>query len=431
MEYWMSYAAINVSIVLSMCFIQKHKIDFFNFRNIVHYLAGVVLFVLSFEICPVSLRVIVNGLIYIFTAHLFFGRSAKESFILGVLIFIINMLAEIIYAVISINLVNHELFIISNSLKVLIDNIFIGLLLIVVSCLLGKFKLYERLVGTFNKIRSKQIVIFSLLLVVIFNFFMWLSYFTFKSLYESIPLLFVGSVISIFSSILVFSYLKTNNKYADIYEKYNLSLKNIRDYENIIENNRISNHEIRNQFLMLRNMSKNKKMTNYIDSILNNSLNDSEELLNEVIRIPSGGLRGLIYTKLLSMKENNINYELYVDKKINVRKINKIDSDFMVNICKIVGVFLDNAIEAVQNLDEKNITVELYSDKKDIVISITNNFAGFIDIETLEQSGYTTKANGHGYGLKLVRDILDKNDKLVNYRELYEDNFTQNLKIKM
>ena len=225
--------------------------------------------------------------------------------------------------------------------------------------------------------------------------------------------------------------MKTSNSYKTVTEKYDLTMNIVRDYEQIIENNKINNHETRNQFRILRNMTTNRKIIDYIDGILNDTINDSEELLMEVNKIPSGGLKGLIYAKLLCMKESNINYELYVDKKINIRKMNSISAELMVDICKIIGVFLDNAIEAVNSLKEKNITIELYTEKNDIVISVTNNFLGVLDTANFAKSGYTTKSIGHGYGLKLVSEILNRNRLLENYKEIYADNFTQNLKIKM
>ena len=44
---------------------------------------------------------------------------------------------------------------------------------------------------------------------------------------------------------------------------------------------------------------------------------------------------------------------------------------------------------------------------------------------------YTTKGNGHGYGLTLANQLLAENkDKLENEKSINRDNFTQTLKIK-
>ena len=48
----------------------------------------------------------------------------------------------------------------------------------------------------------------------------------------------------------------------------------------------------------------------------------------------------------------------------------------------------------------------------------------------LEHKGYSTKNKGHGYGLTLAKEIIDKNNKLQNEKELTKEIFSQILKIK-
>lgn len=49
----------------------------------------------------------------------------------------------------------------------------------------------------------------------------------------------------------------------------------------------------------------------------------------------------------------------------------------------------------------------------------------------MDNPGYTTKENGHGYGLSLVREIIESNDRLSSEREIKDNIFKQILKIKM
>ena len=132
------------------------------------------------------------------------------------------------------------------------------------------------------------------------------------------------------------------------------------------------------------------------------------------------------------MKECNIQYELEISKDVRtVDLINNIDDFIMLDICKRIGVYTDNAIQEVEKLEEKYINIEMYLDNSDLIISISNNYSGIIELDKIEDSGYTTKEAGHGYGLTLAKQIVDNNKKLSNKKMITQDTFTQMLKIKM
>ena len=431
MKYWAAFAVMDIAVIVSMHLIKRDKLALNNKKLYFKAFIGLVLFVLNFEFMPESFRIIGNILLYIFLVYIVLKKNLKETFIMGLVIYFLTLVSEILYVLLSMPIITQELFVLENFLLVFMQNLFVGLIQILISYFIMMKDLYNKLINAINKIRSKQIVVFSLLLVVLFNFFIWITYFVSKNLYNNGLFTLVGSSISIFSAIFLFIYLKTNSSYKEVSEKYDLSLKSIEEYEKMIDNSKLNNHETRNQFMTIRNMSKNKKITNYIDTLLDNKINDNEQLLSEVSRLPRGGIRGLIYSKLLDMQEKKINYNLLIDKKISITKFSKIEDNLIVDICKILGVFLDNAIEAVESLNEKDIIIDIYADKKDIVFAITNNFIGELEINELSTTKYSTKGNGRGYGLSLVKDIINKSNKLENSTEIYEDNFTQILKIKM
>ena len=64
-------------------------------------------------------------------------------------------------------------------------------------------------------------------------------------------------------------------------------------------------------------------------------------------------------------------------------------------------------------------------------ITISNNYKGQIDLKRIDEEGYTTKNNEHGYGLSIVKDIVNNNKKIIVETKCNNDIFTQNLKVKM
>lgn len=234
----------------------------------------------------------------------------------------------------------------------------------------------------------------------------------------------------IFFAIIINS-LKNKNDYIEVSDKYNTTVTSLKEYEVIVKNYRLSSHENKNQLLTIRNMIKNeeKDIPDYIDKIVKNELKDDEYLKNQSKIIPEGGLRGLIYSKMLVMKSKEIEFDFSIDKAISTVELIKLGEETVLDICKIIGVFLDNAIEAVGALEEKFIDLEMSIENKRLSISVTNNYEGTIPISEIENQGYTTKGEGHGYGLALVKKLIDENQLLKNEKYISSDEFTQCLVI--
>ena len=62
---------------------------------------------------------------------------------------------------------------------------------------------------------------------------------------------------------------------------------------------------------------------------------------------------------------------------------------------------------------------------------ISNNYKCVIEIEKLEEKGYTSKGKVHGYVLCLVKDLIKNNKKLTNKKTISKETFCQQLIIKL
>lgn len=99
---------------------------------------------------------------------------------------------------------------------------------------------------------------------------------------------------------------------------------------------------------------------------------------------------------------------------------------------RILGILMDNAIEASYECDEKLITVEIRNDfhKNRQLLIIENTYKEKdINIDRIFEKGYSSKPNNTGLGLWEVRQILKRNRNLNLYTTKNNNLFKQQLEI--
>jgi len=100
-------------------------------------------------------------------------------------------------------------------------------------------------------------------------------------------------------------------------------------------------------------------------------------------------------------------------------------------VCQILGILLDNAIEAAEEAEEKTLHIALIRNPDSTIIIIKNTWiAQETDINKLFKLGFSTKAPHRGMGLHTVRNYTCKIKGLLLETEADKDAFTQILSIK-
>ena len=404
----------------------NEKIDFKSFKIYLIYFISVVLIFLNYVLAANIYKVLVSFIIMMLMFFLLFKVKFKDCFIGTVILEVMTIISELLFAVI-ISLF-HGLD--ANSLAqsyqgTLFTNVMISTILIMVSILINPHLIFKKLSKLVSNITINKIILFFSFVILCSSFLFYISYYN-KN--ETFTLIVNFAITTIYFVIVVMIIVKEHN-YNVVKAKYKTTLNELEEYESIINEYRVINHENQNQLNSIKGMTSNKRVREYIDEILNNKNKKNELILKQALLIPTGGLRGLIYSKLVIMKNKNINYNLHIDKKINIKLTKNISTKTMLNVCQIIGVYLDNAIEAVENLKQKNILINIYKED-DIVIEIINNKENYVDINKVDKAGYTTKEGIHGYGLSLVSKILKEDPKLINEREITQNTFKQKLIIK-
>lgn len=115
-----------------------------------------------------------------------------------------------------------------------------------------------------------------------------------------------------------------------------------------------------------------------------------------------------------------INLEIFLDlNKLNVK---------IYDFTRILGILLDNAIEATKECDEKviNLIMRTEPNKNRQVVIIENTYKNKdVDVNMIYEKGFTTKSGNTGLGLWKVREILRKNNNLNLFTTKNNEYFRQ------
>ena len=177
--------------------------------------------------------------------------------------------------------------------------------------------------------------------------------------------------------------------------------------------------------------------SNNIDGLKNyytELLKDCQEANNLTILNPEIINNPAIYSLLTSKYHKatergiKVNVEAFLD--LTTLNIN------IYEFTRILGILLDNAIEASSNSTEKLINVVIRKDAKvnRSLFIIENTYSNKnVDIDKIFNKGYTSKgesdAKNHGIGLWEVRKILNRSNNLNLYTTKNDTFFTQQLEI--
>lgn len=376
------------------------------------------------------LRLINTLILVVLVLKFLYNKRLKNIIIAAVVSYLTIIMSEIIF-VILLDLAVSDL-----SVEVLKSyggkvgtNIFIYLISYIIFKTSLPHKLYSNLIKTADNITKINQVFLIIFLILTINLLLVIIY----NRANIKELMTVNTVLIAIYTFIVYRFADTEAKFANVSNKYTMTLKSLREYEEILDKYRINNHENRNQLMIIRNMivKGEKNVKEYIENLLDVNIQDDERLMYQTSKIPDGGLRGLIYSKVLYMQQNKINYELNISPSLKAVELIELGEKNIIDMCKIVGVFLDNAIEEVSKLKNGKISISMYIVDDTLSIEISNNFEGNFDIERISDPGYTTKGKGHGYGLSLVRKIINENKYMTNLKRIDKDVFTQILNIKI
>ena len=145
--------------------------------------------------------------------------------------------------------------------------------------------------------------------------------------------------------------------------------------------------------------------------------------LSALQKIDHPAIRGIFMTKLLLAQEKGISVHLEMTGKIIFPK-----HVFDLNLIRILGILLDNAIEEVDALGKGELAVAFFQEKDALVILIQNTVRNPVEpLYQLKKQGFSTKGKGRGYGLSTVDELMSQTSTLILETTISQHLFVQKL----
>lgn len=207
------------------------------------------------------------------------------------------------------------------------------------------------------------------------------------------------------SSVLFFSILfLLFNRLKEVTLRLDNQVNNLTEYTNTVEelykDMRCYKHDMNNILLSLKYAVIEKDMasieTFYMDNIdgFKGFNLDAYDLIAKLDNLKVNELKGVLISKYSAAKNNAVHYDVSIQEKVDVINIESVD------LCRMVGIILDNAIEAASNIEDGYVYLLIEPKGDHILIKVVNNYNPL--------SMNKSKGKNRGIGLKSIKRIIKK-----------------------
>lgn len=224
----------------------------------------------------------------------------------------------------------------------------------------------------------------------------------------------------------MFNHFRDKDRYIGLNERFDDLYEYVQTMEESLDNEQMNIHEYKNQLSVIRSMTNNKKIKDYIDSLVDECPDDAK-WNTELKNLPQGGLKGLLHYKLACAAKKDLNVLITVSPD-TASVIKSLSLEDMKQLSRLVGIYMDNAMEAALDTEKKNVALEIYKIKDTVNIVISNS--ANIDeskVKMIGKKGFTSKGKGHGRGTYLAKKMLLHNKKFSASNSVVKDYYIERI----
>lgn len=211
--------------------------------------------------------------------------------------------------------------------------------------------------------------------------------------------------------------------------------KNLLEYTNQVESMykelRSFKHDYVNILASLSGYIENSDMHGLKDYFEQNILPTNEKMnqgkyhLQKLSGIKDPAIKGLVSSKMIYAMNSGLDVFIDIMDSIDNFEIKVID------LARILGIYIDNAIEAAAESEQKEIKFNIVKEENAVIIVIMNSFVNLgLSVKEMEKQNVSTKGDGRGLGLNNVNEILRKYPNINKITEMKGNYFLQTLVIQ-
>lgn len=153
-----------------------------------------------------------------------------------------------------------------------------------------------------------------------------------------------------------------------------------------------------------------------------NLITEDDYKLNQLSNISVLEIKSLLSAKMIYAHESGIDVTIDIPDKVESFLIDTVD------LARILGIFLDNAIEATLETEQPQIGLNIIQNKIGVSIIISNRFQNNgVMLHKLKQKGFSTKIGHQGIGLVNAQKIISSYDNVLLETTMKCDYFTQHI----
>ena len=359
-----------------------------------------------------STKILICYLVTLIMNYLYFKDDFRDIFYNSTLTIILLVLLEILYSL----LIPKNTSIVTSNFMLYIKLMLSIIVFKTADVITRKEKIRKFVYRTKDLIREKMVIkLLLLLILVIFDILLF-----FRTHVFNINSYLTIIINSIYIIITIMEILKSEFIIEKVTAKNNELLKLYEIYKESYDEYRKLKHNLKNDLLTIKSLC-NKNQQKIINEVIK-KYNTNLNWINDISSIPDG-IQGLLYLKKTETEKKGIDLIVNFQNKIDINAKDYVD------ICDILGILIDNGIDAcINNNDSKIILIEIFNEKKKLHFKVVNQFKNTIDTNKIGDKNYSTKVIKSGIGLNYINNI--KNKKIKIHRKIINNIFITDVEYK-